>query len=99
MKTLKLLLLPLVALAGTVNGRGESSRTNINPALLYYRAFRVSPNLSQPDSDFLYVSNNWRGQKLPERFGELMDNYDNEFKLARQAAQSSAPCDWGIDMS
>src|SRR5215475_918176 len=98
MKTLKLLLLPLMVLTGDLLHAGESSRADINPAFLYYRAFLLSPDLSQSDSDYLYT-NNWRGQKIPERLGKLLDGYDNEFKLARQAAQSSVPCDWGIDMS
>ena len=98
MNTLKLLVLPLVLAGILLNARGESSHTDINPAFLYYRAFLLSPNLSQPDSDYLYT-NNWRGQKIPERLGKLVDGYDDEFKLARQAAKSSAPCDWGIDMS
>jgi hypothetical protein len=94
MKTLKLLLLPLLLGASFLSTRGA----DINPAFLYYRAFLLSPTLSQSDSDYLYT-NNWRGQKLPERLGKLVEGYDDEFKMARQAAQSSMPCDWGIDMS
>src|SRR5207247_5457799 len=33
------------------------------------------------------------------RFGELLARYDNQFKLVRQAAQATVPCDWGIDLS
>jgi len=58
----------------------------------------VAPDLSQADRDYLFTTE-WRGQKLPERFGELVARYDNEFKLVRQAAQATVPCDWGIDMS
>lgn len=39
------------------------------------------------------------GQKLSKRFGDLVTLYDDQFKLARQAAHSSVPCDWGIEMS
>lgn len=96
---MKPICLSLLVLTGTVLGlRGEIFRTDINPALLYYRAFLLQPDLPQADSDYLFT-NNWQGQKLPKRFGDLVAGYDNQFKLAHQAAHSSAPCDWGIDMS
>jgi hypothetical protein len=80
-----------------VSARGQAFRADINPALLYYQAFLVAPQLSAADDD--YFTNDWTGQKLPERFGELVARHDNEFKLLRQAARATAPCDWGIDMS
>jgi hypothetical protein len=89
---LALLILTLPA------ARGEPFRTDINPALLYYQAFLLAPELSQTDRDYLFETN-WHGQKLPERFGELIARYDSEFKLVRQAAQQKVPCDWGINMS
>ena len=88
----------LLALSAAIVANGGQYRPDINPALLYYQAFILAPDLSQPDRNYL-STNEWRGQKLPERFGELVDGYDNQFKLARQAAQSTVPCDWGIDMS
>src|SRR2546425_941330 len=99
MKTMKSIGLAAVVLAGAMAGaRGEQLRTDINPALIYYRAFQMIPDLSPADRDYLF-DNDWRGQKLPERFGELVARYDNEFKLVRQATQATVPCDWGIDMS
>src|ERR1019366_2902678 len=56
------------------------------------------PDLSPADNDYLWT-NEWQGRELPERFGKIMDSYDNEFRLVRQAARSTVPCDWGIDMS
>jgi hypothetical protein len=98
MRTLPIYL-SLLVLAGALAGaRGQSSATNINPALLYYQAFLVAPDLSPADSDFLWTKE-WQGQQLPERFGKIMAGYDNEFRLVRQAARSTVPCDWGIDMS
>jgi hypothetical protein len=84
--------------AAAIGARGESFRTDINPALLYGRAFLLAPDLPQADSDYLFT-NNWQGQRLPERVGKLLAQYDNEFKLVRQAAHCTVPCDWGIDMS
>jgi len=89
----------LLVLTGTLLGsRGENFRTDINPALTYYRAFLLQPDLPQVDSDYLFT-NSWQGQKLSRRFGDLVARYDSQFKLARQAAQAAVPCDWGIDMS
>jgi hypothetical protein len=99
MKTMKSTCWSLfIVVAGAVGASGGQFRTDINPALQYYQAFIVAPDLSQADRDYLFTTE-WRGQKLPERFGELVARYDNEFKFVRQAAQSTVPCDWGIDMS
>ena len=96
MKSICLLLLIAVGAIAVVNG-GEF-RTDINPAMRYYQGFILSPDLSKADRDYLFEKE-WRGQKLPARFGELVSRYDNQFKLVRQAAQATVPCDWGIDMS
>src|SRR5438445_2327161 len=99
MKIKKSTVLSLFVITSTLAGaRGEQLRTDINPALIYYRAFQMIPDLSPTDRDYLF-DNDWRGQKLPERFGELVARYDNEFKLVRQTTQATVPCDWGIDMS
>ncbi len=99
MKTIESICLSLLVLMGTLPASwGEDFQTNINPALIYYRAFLLQPDFPQTDSDYLFT-NNWQGQKLSKRFGDLIALYDNQFKLARQAAHSSVPCDWGIDMS
>jgi hypothetical protein len=100
MKTTKFTCLALLILTGTVlNSRAEPFRTDINPALLYYQAFLVVPELmSNADLDYCW-SKEGREQKLPERFGKIVAGYDNEFKLVREAAQQKAPCDWGIDLS
>jgi hypothetical protein len=66
--------------------------------MAYYQAFVVDPGLSEADRNYL-LTREWRGQKLPERFGELVARYDNQFRLVRQAAQATVPCDWGIDTS
>lgn len=78
--------------------QGESVRKDINPALLYFQALQVAPELTSSDRDYLFASE-WRVQKLPPRFGELASRYNNQFELVRQAAQATAPCDWGIDWS
>lgn len=89
----------MVISTAVVGARAEPFRTDINPALLYGRAFLLAPDLSQADSDYLLNTNIWQGKLFPERASKLLGQYDNEFKLIRQAAHSTVPCDWGIDMS
>ena len=77
----------------------ESFRTDINPALLYYQAFLMAPEpMSQADMDYLGTKDG-HSWKLPERYGKIVAGYDSQFQLLRQAARSTAPCDWGIDTS
>jgi hypothetical protein len=100
MKTTKSTCLALLILTLPA-ARGESLRTDINPALLYYQAFLMAPDLSPADRDYLFTSSptNCRGQKLPERIVKIVAGYDSQFELVREAAQQKVPCDWGIDMS
>jgi hypothetical protein len=91
-------LASLIITASCVGASGQASTNNINPAQLYYQAFLVAPEVSEADHDYMWT-NEWQGQHLPDRFGQLVAGFDNEFKLLRAAARSSAPCDWGIDMS
>jgi hypothetical protein len=100
MKTMKPICLSLLVLTGTLLGaRGETFSTDINPALLYYQAFLVAPEpLSEADRNYL-SSKKGKEQKLPERFGQIVASYDNQFLLVRQAAHATAPCDWGLDYS
>jgi hypothetical protein len=58
----------------------------------------MAPDLNKADRDYLFT-NDWRGQNIPARVGELLVAYNQEFNLLNQAAQMKAPCDWGIDLS
>jgi len=100
MRTLKLICLSLLAVTvALVGAAGQPSSTNINPALLYYQAFLVAPApLPQSEWDYLASKEGWE-QPLPERFAEILGGYDNQFRLARQAARATVPCDWGTDLS
>ncbi len=98
MKTIKFTCLALLILALPA-ARGEPFRTDINPALLYYRAFLLVPDpISNADEEYLR-SKAGVEQKLPERYGKIFAGYDNQFSLVRQAARTTAPCDWGLDFS
>src|SRR5882724_6890372 len=96
MKTIYICLLLSGGVASSL--QGEQFRTDINPALRYYQAFILAPDLAPADHDYL-LTNEWRGQKLPGRIGDLLSRYDNQFTLVRQAASATVSCDWGIDMS
>jgi hypothetical protein len=99
MKTKKLILASLVIGAGALLSlSAQSLRTDINPALRYYQAFLVAPDISEADFDFLATNNLW-SPILPKKFGGIVARYDPEFKLVRLAANSTVPCDWGIDMT
>jgi hypothetical protein len=99
MKTAKFACLSLLILTGTVLIlRAEPYRTDINPALLYYRSFLMPwQPMSEADRDYLTTKQGME-QKLPERFGPVVANYDNQFSLVRQAAHSTVSCDWGLDL-
>jgi hypothetical protein len=99
-KTVKSVCILLLLAGGAMAGVGEESfRTDINPALLYYQAFLVAPEpMSAADMDYLGTKDG-RRWKLPERYGKIVAGYDNQFKLVRQAARSTVPCDWGLDLS
>jgi len=101
MKSMKLICLS--CLIGMVAAEHIASsaqfRTDINPAMLYYQAFNLTPDLSAAERDYLFADTEWRVQRLPDRVGDLLTRYDNQFKLIRQAARATVQCDWGIDMS
>ena len=98
MKTIKSTCLALLILTLPA-ARGEPFRTDINPALLYYRSFLMPwQPMSDADRDYLSTKQGME-QKLPDRFGSVVANYDNQFSLVRQAAHSTVSCDWGLDFS
>jgi len=98
MKNKKSLCLSLLIATTATCLSSEQSQKDINPALLYYQAFLVTPDLEQADRDFI-EANELPGQKLPDRFGELVAKYDNQSRLVRKAARTTVTCDWGIDRS
>lgn len=92
------LLVCLLTSAAPVLAGDSLFRTDINPALRYYQAFLLAPDLTPPDREFLF-DRDWRAQKLPEKIGELLGRYDSQFKIVRQAAGATVECDWGIDLT
>lgn len=89
-----------VALTGAWAAPGDGEfRTDINPALLYYRAL-VMPVEPLSDADHAYlVSKQGREQPLPERFGKIVAGSESQFFLVRRAVQARVACDWGLDLS
>jgi hypothetical protein len=74
----------------------ETFRTNINPALIYYRADLLAPRWDAGDRDYIFT-NNWHARPMDQRVGDLVSTYKHEFELLHQASLSKVACDWGID--
>ena len=82
------LLLTLPALGAV------APRADINPALLYWQAFSLSPKLSKEQASSLPTL----GRDLSQSdLASLARKLDPTAKLLRRAAESAAPCDWGSD--
>ena len=97
--TASLSLLLLLLTTGPRTARGDTFRTDINPALLYYQAFLLEPQMQPADHDY-WITNTWGWEKpLPERFGKVIAAYHLDLALWHQAAKQTTPCDWGIDLS
>ena len=88
----------LIILGMIVSARSEGARTDVNPALKYWEAFMLAQNVPQAARDQLFT-NDWQGQQIPAKIGELLSGYDHSFRLMRTAAKAEMPCDWGLDLS
>jgi hypothetical protein len=98
MKTLKLRAVLLVVAMSHMAVGAMSYRTDINPALRYYQAFMEGLQVPEADRQYL-MTNEWRGQRLESRFGEILKKYDYEFRFVNEGAHSQISCDWGIDLT
>ena len=101
MKLMKPFSIGCLLLAGLLRvSGGQASATDINPALLYYRAFLATPEPGLSDADRAYLeSKKGLEQNLPDRFGKIVASSDNQIQLVHLAAHSRVPCDWGVDLS
>jgi len=88
----------VLTLSSTFAAPAPGARQDLNPALRYYQALMVAPDLAATDRNYLF-QREWMGEALPERFGKLLAGYNNEFAQVLEAARATVPCDWGIDMS
>ncbi len=99
MKRVQAICLAWLVCGALVSARGQQFRTDINPALLYYQALLLAPDLNEHDREFFWGTNSWVGQHLPDELGRLLAQYDAQFGLVRRAARCTMPCDWGIDLA
>jgi len=92
----KLLLATVLASAASSVAAPLAPRTDINPAVLYWQAFSLYPELDQElKKEFLATP-----PRLPQADAEpVLKKFDGMFKYLRRAAQMKVPCDWGIDLS
>jgi hypothetical protein len=71
-------------------------RKDINPALLYFQAFTLFPELDENESAL--IGRDAVGA-LTEEERELTRRFDSAFKLIHRARTMKAPCDWGTDIA
>jgi hypothetical protein len=87
-----------------------SSRTNINPGLLYWQAFGALPKLEEGDrkklDEFSDQVSSWSNGSsvgwavtLPPESDALLKRYKRSLRLLQQARLSTTPCDWGADFA
>ena len=74
---------------------GEAA-ANTNPALFYWQAFTLMPQLS--DSEYSSDAD-YNTLPLNDTFDKLVTRFDVAFRVLRKAAESKAECDWGIDIT
>ncbi len=58
----------------------------------------MAQNVPQSARDQL-LTNDWTGQQIPAKVGELLSGYDQPFRLIRAAAKAETPSDWGLDLT
>ena len=91
--------LPALLFLGLPAARSaDTSRADINPALLYYQGFALSPAPPEADVNRIH-SIDWRGHPFDTQTLALLGQYDNAVRLYSQAVQCTPPCDWGYDLS
>src|SRR6185369_2812567 len=92
----RFMMVGLALLASASAAFAGEGAANTNPALFYWQAFTLMPQLSDteyfPDADY-------NTQPLNDTYEKLIGRLDNSFKLVRKGFQSKVECDWGIDMS
>ncbi len=71
-------------------------RKDINPALLYFQAFSLFPELDETESKLLGHDTT---EKVNDEDRALAQRFDDVFKLLLRARSMKAPCDWGTDIA
>jgi len=92
--TLLILALGAFALASTLRAE-ETTRPPINPALLYWQAAAVLPKLTDDQAKDLGAM---ASGKIPFDAAKAQGLLTSEssLRLMQKAANSTAPCDWGL---
>lgn len=96
-RRLRALFQALSLLVATAITAAPQTRTDINPALLYWQAFSTLP--VQKEGDGQYVGPDWAKGTPEAGAAEVARRYDGTAKLLRRAAAMKAPCDWGNDLT
>jgi len=82
-------------------GAETNFRKDINPALLYFQAFKSAPSWPSEEQHELFGSSGgaWPDQPFSERAIEKLNGFSASFKLLHSARFSVVPCEWGYDLT
>lgn len=75
---------------------GIPPRKDINPALLYWQAFALFPELDDGESALLGAE---KHDAVSVEEKELARRFDEAFLLIARARTQKTPCDWGADVA
>jgi len=89
-------LLLTIGLALTCPGASLAPRKDINPALLYWQAFGLLPDLTDSENSMIRQDDPEVG--APQS-AQLAARFDSTMKMLRRAAHMQVPCDWGVDLA
>jgi hypothetical protein len=87
--------LPVVC-AAELFATAPKPRTDINPALLYWQAFSIFPEIVKGSKG---LGSEWTGDAPGPEDVEFAKRFDSAFVLLRRATTMKAACDWGLDFS
>lgn len=86
----------LPGFSGLLHAAGIPPRTDINPAVLYWQAFNLRPELPPEVRKQLEAEpTTLDAADLPA----VLERFNGTFRYLRRAATMKAPCDWGIDLA
>jgi hypothetical protein len=85
MKSHRLLTLWIAATTAWTAGSAPAFRTDINPALRYYQAFLLLPNLTDTNNHTVFETD-WRIASPDDRAIALADTFNSPMLFVREAA-------------
>ena len=101
MKPLKRILLAVIATALLHPAQAQpvdyTMRTDVNPALIYWREFMIREQIYADDPHFELIDKYDADHQLTPKIVNLLEAYDRSFRDLDRATKMKAPVDWGQD--